>query len=66
MKNNLIIKVKNDKYEFIVDIYDTTIEMANKLKISISSARRLLSYNSKKKKFKYIRVWFNKREDYDK
>lgn len=66
MKNNLIIKVTNDKYEFIVDIYDTTIEMANKLKISISSARKLLSRNPKKKKFKYIRVWFNKGGDYDK
>lgn len=66
MKNNLIIKVKNDKYEFIVDIYDTTKDMANKLNISISNARRLLSYNPKNKKFKYIRVWFNKGEDYDK
>ena len=65
MKNSVIIKVTNDKYEFILDIYDTTKEMQEKLNVSKYYIRRLIGYNPKKKKNKYIRVWIDKGENYE-
>lgn len=58
MKNSVILKVTNDKYEFILDIYDTTKELAIALGITISNARQKVGQQPQKKKYKYVRCWF--------
>lgn len=62
MTNSVILEVTNDKYEFVVNMYDTTKQLAKKLNISQRNAMRKVCPSSaaKKKKTKYVRVWLNK------
>lgn len=60
MKNSVILKVTNDEYEFPLEIYETTKELAVELNINPKSVRSKLSRPSKEKKTKYVRVWLER------
>ena len=62
MKNSIILKVTNDKYEFILNMYESTKDMAMRLNITIKNAQQKITIPTKNKKYKYVRVWFNDEE----
>lgn len=62
MKNSIILKVTNDKYEFILNMYESIKDMATKLNITERNARHKTTIIPKKKKYKYVRVWFKDEE----
>lgn len=59
MKNSIIIETTNDKYEFIINIYNTTKELAKNKKISLGYAGRLVNMK-RKNKTNFYRIWLNK------
>lgn len=59
MKNSIIIETTNDKYEFIINIYNTTKELAKNKKIPLGYARRLVNMK-RKNKTNFYRIWLNK------
>lgn len=56
MKQSVILEVTNDDYEFVVNIYQSTQELAEKLNITSINAQSKIAKDFKNKKTKFIRV----------
>lgn len=56
VKQSVILEVTNDDYEFVVNIYQSTQELAEKLNITSSNAQSKIAKDFKNKKTKFIRV----------
>ena len=59
VKNSLIAKISNDEYEWILDLYENTKELAEELGTSENNVKCMICRPTlKRKSYHFERIWF--------
>ena len=56
MKNCIILEVTNDSFEYVVNVFENTKQLADYLGVDIKKAQATLERKAKNKETKFIRV----------
>lgn len=56
MKRSIILEVTNDNFEYVINVFENTQQLADYLGVDIKKAQAILERKAKNKETKFIRV----------